>query len=309
MNPRANLLSAEQVKSELENEFSTAQQIIIISAYITMPAVDWLITSISRNCQHVDVFIVARVTPVDVISGSTSLKALRACLDRGYNVYILHSLHAKIYLVDKKTMYVGSSNFTSNGLKIFGEGNLEALLQVMPNDKDMEFIDNILRVSIQIDIASLTKMEDFVASYEQKPGDEIPYKWPVYISPSTDGLWVSDFPLLRLGDYVNSNDSHNEFSRILLTQKTAEKKELLRKTRIYSWLIDTLRSEESYECYYGKLSKIIHDALQDDPAPYRKDVKQLLSNLLEFIEMVSLEEIVVDRPNHSQRLRLIENSK
>ena len=38
---------------------------------------------------------------------------------------------------------------------------------------------------------------------------------------------------------------------------------------------------------------------------YRKDVKQLLNNLLSWIDDLSIDDLLVDRPNHSQRVRYI----
>lgn len=41
-----------------------------------------------------------------------------------------------------------------------------------------------------------------------------------------------------------------------------------------------------------------------DPKPYRKDVKQMLANLLTLIEKIDMEELEIDRPNYSQRVRI-----
>jgi len=46
----------------------------------------------------------------------------------------------------------------------------------------------------------------------------------------------------------------------------------------------------------------LHDAFIDDPRPYRKDVKQLLNNLLSWIKILDIEDIKIDRPNHSERI-------
>ena len=48
----------------------------------------------------------------------------------------------------------------------------------------------------------------------------------------------------------------------------------------------------------------MHNALIIDPKLYRRDVKQMLANLLDLIEKLGMEEIIIDRPNHSQRIRV-----
>lgn len=75
----------------------------------------------------------------------------------------------------------------------------------------------------------------------------------------------------------------------------------LRWSPSYLWLMDQL-TEKNGEIFFGELSARLHSALVTDPKPYRKDVKQLLSNLLQMIIAIDMPEIGVDRPNHSQRI-------
>ena len=58
--------------------------------------------------------------------------------------------------------------------------------------------------------------------------------------------------------------------------------------------------------YFGKLSESLHIAVVSDPKPYRKDIKIMLMNLLKLIKKLEIEEIIIDRPNYSQRIRLKE---
>ena len=58
--------------------------------------------------------------------------------------------------------------------------------------------------------------------------------------------------------------------------------------------------------YFGELSARLHNVVVADPKPYRKDIKQMLANLLRLIEELEMEEIVIDRPNYSQRIRFRE---
>lgn len=83
-----------------------------------------------------------------------------------------------------------------------------------------------------------------------------------------------------------------------------ELKETFRWSNAYLWLLDTLRNNDGC-MYFGELSTALHDAVVSDPKPYRKDIKQMLSNLLRLIEELKMEEIAIDRPNYSQRIQLI----
>lgn len=56
--------------------------------------------------------------------------------------------------------------------------------------------------------------------------------------------------------------------------------------------------------YFGELSASLHNTVVSDPKPYRKDIKIMLGNLLRLIEELEMEEIVIDRPNYSQRIRM-----
>lgn len=56
--------------------------------------------------------------------------------------------------------------------------------------------------------------------------------------------------------------------------------------------------------FFGELSASLHNAVISDPKPYRKDIKQMLANMLRLIEELKMDEVVIDRPNYSQRVSL-----
>ena len=79
----------------------------------------------------------------------------------------------------------------------------------------------------------------------------------------------------------------------------------LAETKIFA-LLKSLLEAEGGEIYFGALTAAIHNHLMEDPAPYRSDVKIIVKNLYSWVshlgKYLSME---VDRPNHSERLRLI----
>ena len=81
-------------------------------------------------------------------------------------------------------------------------------------------------------------------------------------------------------------------------------KEVFRWSNAYLWLLKLVKDNDG-EMYFGAVTEKLHNALVTDPKPYRRDVKQMLANLLDLIEKLGMEEVVIDRPNHSQRIRLV----
>ncbi len=118
------ILDGDELRQRLQSALPQAKEsIVFISAYITQNAIDRLNKLIPED---VDIHIICRLLPSDVLTGATQLSALKTALTKGIKVSCLHSLHAKIYAIDFKTIYVGSANLTNNGLKIYGIGNIEA---------------------------------------------------------------------------------------------------------------------------------------------------------------------------------------
>lgn len=48
----------------------------------------------------------------------------------------------------------------------------------------------------------------------------------------------------------------------------------------------------------------MHDSVISDPKPYRREIKEMLVNLLAIIEQLGMDEVCIDVPNYSQRVRL-----
>ena len=61
----------------------------------------------------------------EYITGATDLNAIMALQDFGFEVRMLPFLHAKIYIIDNKTLMLGSANFTNRGLGLGKTQNRE----------------------------------------------------------------------------------------------------------------------------------------------------------------------------------------
>ncbi len=296
------LLDAKQLSAKLRKEAELANEVILISAFITDSAIEWIARYIANSAS---VSVVCRAKPHDFLQGASSISALKKILEHGWNLSINQELHAKIYLFDNKHIYIGSSNLTQRGLLLSSDGNLEANTYLECNQHNLLFIQSLIQNSAKVDLNAIQKMEEFLLSCasNETPSVENAY-WPAdLLQEGYENIFSIDFPI---DTYGKNKAAKNKFSIVdqhaLAGDFTGARKAFY-STRIYQWLKQQLRNKKVI--YFGELSKLVHEQLQDDPTPYRKDIKCLLSNLIEYVQYLS-KEIIILRPKHSQALSLLE---
>ena len=303
-NDRA-LLTGADLKKTLEKALGNANhKIDLISAYITQPAIDWLDECIKDK--PLDVRLICRLHPSDIVSNATNLSALQFALNKGWEIACLRCLHAKIYSIDSNKIYIGSANLTSNGLNIYGHGNLETCVEVDATVENVAFINDIINASIAISAETLQQMEAYINQFSS--AESIAH-WPESILAETSNLWVKDMFWCNLSqdnitDYDKAHDT-DILQIAVFSSEDAIFKKNVEHSRPVQWLINRLQEQESKELYFGTISQLLHNELQDDPAPYRKDVKSLVQNLLAYCQICLPEIFEVTRPNHSQRITLL----
>lgn len=299
------LIDSDELKSRIAELFSNSREIVIVSAYITAPAIEWLI---SLNTDFKNVSIVGRLSPNDLNSGASDLGALKTILENGWTLKFLANLHAKLYMFDHQKLFVGSANFTGNGLKLSGVGNLEAVIEMNAGERDLQFIAHILDSATAITHETLDMMAKLITATSYKSNVSDLLSWPEYIFPKTNVLFVSDFPLAPPGGNAEEYFSNPNlpFAIFYIYKRDIHSASIFfRKTKAFNWLLSELSQTDNQQLYFGELTERLHDALADDPAPYRRDVKDLLSNLLAYIEYLEIGNIKISRPRHSQLVELL----
>lgn len=287
----------DSVKKELKNAVSSVQ---IITAYCKETSLMHLDSYINDGV--VEKRLLVRFRMDDILKGSTDFSIVEYGMKAGWKVYIRFDLHAKTYIVDNKRGLVGSANITNSGMNIGKNGNMEMAALVDIEPKDIEKINKLFDDAIFMDNTLLRELKsqiDAVKTNEQNAN----YSWNTSIitmfNPHIDTLFSYELPedfILRKGEYFLFLDETYDGD-------TEKFKESFRWSNAYLWLLTTLK--ENNGClYFGALTEKLHNTLVSDPKPYRRDVKQMLANLLNMIDKLSMEEIVIDRPNYSQRISL-----
>ena len=303
MEKYSTLMTGKEFQWQLQDQLTTTKQVVIISAYVSKAAVDWMLRQ-----GKIDVTLVCRLRPIDIANKSTDISALIEAIKNGWMLYCLPSLHSKIYLLDNEFLFVGSANFTANGLNLLKNGNHESMLQVEASDYDKSYISKIIDFSYPLTVEKLEEIKNYIEPIKDSPVSYIPAQWPRSLEPENSLLLVTDFPLVQVGESCKTYEMNPSlpFAYLEFWADTVDmRREILINTNSFIWLVETLKKFENNRCYFGNLTQQLHSDIDEDPKPYRKEIKQLLRNLLTYVECYAKDEILVDRPNYSQRVQLI----
>lgn len=299
------ILFSTEILNAIYAELSSAQKSVqIISAFCKLDALKVLEAHIKPSVFDKKIMIRFRLS--DLISGATDFEMLEHCLSNRWKVFIRFDLHAKTYIIDNSRGIVGSANMTLSGFDMNSFGNYEMASFVKIEKEDVEKINNLFANSIVVtqDIINLMKrqyesikMENVSCEHlEWNDGIQKLFNQKIttlfsYDLPDTDKLDYAVGERIEFLDIVNSGDLEQVKNAFLFSN-------------CYRWLVSTLK--ENGGClFFGELSQKLHSSIVSDPKPYRKDVKQLLANLLSWIQILNVSDVIVDRPNHSQRIRLV----
>lgn len=297
------ILLSNEIMSAVTSELKSATESVqIITAYCKETAIAQLNKFISSTVSEKRIMLRFRLD--DLVKGSTDFSVIDFCKSQGWKVYIRFDLHAKTYIVDGKRGFVGSANATNSGLSLISHGNMEMGTLIDIDKVDMEKIEALYNDAILVDNVIYSKLKDQYQSVEiGNTGRQ--YAWDDDINqmfnPKITTLFSHELP-----DKANyDNGEYIAFLDMEYNGDIASFKEAFRWSNSYLWLLNVLKENDGC-LFFGAISEKLHNALVTDPKPYRKDVKQLLANLLNQIELLQMDDIVIDRPNYSQRVRLKE---
>lgn len=295
------ILLTNEIMSAVTSELKSATESVqIITAYCKESAIEQLNNYISNSVLEKRIMLRFRLD--DLVKGSTDFSVIEFCRNRGWKVYIRFDLHAKTYIVDGKRGFIGSANATNSGLSLIPHGNMEMGTLIDVDELDMEKIKTLYNDAILVDNDIYSKLKtQYLQVDVTQTGKK--YVWDDEIknmfNPKIITLFSHELPdkdEFCNGDYISFLDTEYNGDMSLL-------KEAFRWSNSYLWLINILKENDGC-MYFGSISEKLHNSLVSDPKPYRKDVKQLLVNMLNLIERLNMEEVVIDRPNFSQRVRL-----
>jgi hypothetical protein len=258
--------------------------------------------------------VLVRWRPADLIAGVSDLAAFGVLAEVGARFYVHPDTHAKLLSIDRAILFLGSANLTRRGLGLSQPHNMEFGAYFAPAATDLSQVDATFAKAVEIDAQLVAELADWLTT--QSPNEDIvPPLFPDSVRRAlalgVRYLWVAELLLGPTPTQIANADALSAQARAILSvpdtpTSVTDLRDLFVATRAFRWLEGQLQASGGL-MYFGQLTQHLHEALMDDPAPYRADVKSLLKDLLSWSTQLLPERLQVDRPSHSERIRLISN--
>lgn len=293
---------SNEIKGRIAKEVKDCDESLqIITAFCKEQGMKFLDNNITTDLKEKRVLVRFRME--DIIGGATDLQLFDYCKENMWKLYIRFDLHAKAYIFDRKRCIIGSANLTNKGLNLSDGGNYEIANVGELETTDISKINRLFDKAILMNDELYQMMKEQVTDVEKTKSKE--YDWSNDIKnlfkPNLEVLFTFDFPINI--DYKVYKGKVIEFLDLGSNWTLDQLKETFRRSKVFLWLY-TLLENAGGEMYFGEVTANLHNVLINDPKPYRKEVKELLQRLLMWIQDLEIKEISIDRPNHSQRIRL-----
>lgn len=298
------ILISEKLTEELDKNLkNVSNNFSIITAYCKRNTLEYLDSQMGEKAD-ISKRLLVRFRLDDILSKVTDLDIYDYCKQNNWSLYVQFNLHAKAYIIDQSICYMGSANATNSGLSVNKRGNLEMSKRFELDNEENRQIEEVFSEALLMDDDTFNQMRKQINSIEYKP--TVKYKWNNEIITKNineyNVLFQDDFPINALPTEMIDDEI---FLDIYKEDPMEEIKEKFYNTKIMQWLINVLEKQEKNEIYFGDLSSKIHNIIFQEPKQYRKDVKILQAKLYNWIETLNYDNLKIDIPNHSQRIRLI----
>jgi hypothetical protein len=257
--------------------------------------------------------LLARWRLGDLLCGASDLDAYPMAKRLGFSFFVRQDFHGKVFSVPGSGIVVGSANATLSGFGLKESANSEVCTLVPDSLENLSLLNEIFKGSIEMTDTIFEEISAVVR--EAEVSQNLKQEWPSELmdklqAPEFSGRLLFSECLVSVPTYsANGTIAGIDARDLYLLGVSAHGLDssalarAFKQTRIFRWLVHTLKASDGV-MYFGVLTERLHNTLLDDPVVYRRDVKTVLQTLLQWCQIFEVAGVIVDRPNHSQRVRL-----
>ena len=307
------LLDTTEFRLGVESAVNSATaSVTILSAYLKQQALDHLMSLVPAG---VEVRVASRFRAGDLVSGASDIDAAKLLIDCGAKFGISPRLHGKVFLVDEREMFIGSSNLTGSGFGLVGMGNEEFGTHCHAGQADVKKLALFLGRNVRwLDARAVETMRLEVEGMQSRhqvdsKSDNTAWSFEIANERELQGIWFKELPPCtpsQVGLYLGQKGAgENEFlgaDRGQLHSIDGLQRILL-KSAAYKWLLGNLKNASCNTLRFGALTALLHADLLDDPVLYRSSVKFAVSNLMAWLELLP-DKVVIKKYVHSSSVML-----
>ena len=197
-------------------------------------------------------------------------------------------------------------------MKLAPISNIEMGIKTIAQNNEIKMVNSFYEEGVLIDQSLYYEIKKWLDDQDKIKLSKVEYTSSIIdkLTPNYK-IWVYDFPWLNMNDFIEKNENSKEFIHDLELydlKKNFSKEELItsfKNSKIYKWILKLIKNSENRSMYFGEISKKIHDDLYDDPKPYRKNVKELQSNLYSYIKNINELDLYLSKDTaHSDKIVL-----
>lgn len=286
--PNDRLLKNREFSQAVEGALQSSKyDVVLISAFLRSEVLEWVAANLS---QSVELTIITRWRKGDLLSGASDMQAFDLARQQGWSFFIDQDLHAKALLCDANKLFLGSANFTGRGTHLFGFGNNELNIAVEASDDEVNKVRSYLKDAYLMTKPMRDAMEDELDSSEAVITDSNSWSQEVRdcFEPVITGLWVDECLRLMPEEFFaghSGTENYQHDLEIFCTDNPT--KDDFNGTRVSRWLTNVV-NRSSEHLRFGYITAQLHNDFINDPKPYRKDVKEYVAVLFEWLRYFDL---------------------
>ncbi|MFH1824600.1 MAG: phospholipase D-like domain-containing protein [Candidatus Firestonebacteria bacterium] len=290
-------------------------ELIIICPFIKIAALKKIIENVPLK---VKIIIIVRWKIFDIVSGVSDLEIYNYLKKRNYNLYVNNDIHLKVLVKDKREILLGSANITNSGLGLIKDSNIEAISMDHLTFEDLSNVIKILKTSIKVTDETFKKICENVDNFNDIKDQLIMNSNKInacdknIFVKKSENILVTDFPFSNSPDEFLKNVLKKRFNlpevehdmALFGLDEKEPKSNLRNKLKRHFIFSDAFLWQSSIienETLFGKYSHILHNALMDDPKPYRKRVKELVLNMFNWTQEFS-SDYIINKYKHSNSI-------
>lgn len=136
-------MSLQVTIAELDRPFevhaTNAREAVLVAPYVKVATLEWMLSLLGEDCR---IRLLTRARLQDFILGASDIECWPLIWERGGDIFVEQSLHAKYYRFDD-TVFFGSANVTESALNRRANPNME-LLASHPFDESLHQTEDAL---------------------------------------------------------------------------------------------------------------------------------------------------------------------